>query len=362
MFHVAHISTAKTWRGGEQQIFYLINTLKGLIKQSLFCEKDSIIKQKVEPIITTVSFKKRGSINILIAREMAFYAKKEKVDLFHIHDSHAHNIYYLSCILFGLKIPAIVTRRIEKPINNFISSKKYNHQGIKKIVCVSDSVKKTLYPFIADKSKLYTIYSGIEIEPYIFKPINNILKQEFKIPIDSKIIGTVGALTHQKDHITFIKTADNIIKSTNENIYFFIVGSGKLEKKIKLEISKRNLNKHIILTGFRSDIPEVIKCFDVFLFTSIFEGLGTVILNAMAAKIPVVSTDVSGIPEMIIHDENGFLSPPKNETLLASQVLTLLTNKAKADLFTERSFKIVQNFTAEQMAIHNLNLYKTILK
>lgn len=360
MFHVAHISTAKTWRGGEQQIFYLINHLNGKINQSLFCPFNATLINKIDIPINTITFNKLGSINILIARKLKNYTVDNKVDLIHLHDSHAHNIYFLSCIMFGLKTPAIITRRIEKPITNLVSHYKYNHKNIQKIICVSNAVNKTISPFIINKQKLKTIYSGIDIEKYKTTEKKYILHKTFNIPTNSILIGTIGALTDQKDHFTFIEIAEKILQK--KDVYFVIIGKGKLEKEIRNTINNKNLKNRIFLSGFRNDIPNIIKDLDLFLFTSIFEGLGTVLLDAMASSIPIVSTDVSGIPEIIENDKNGFLSKPKDATNLASQVLELLENEEKLNLFIKNGLLKINQFSAENMAQQNFETYLEILQ
>ena len=360
MFHVTHISTAKTWRGGEQQIYYLMNHLNGKINQSIFCPYNAVLLNKIEIPINKITFNKRGSINILVARKLKKYTVENKVDLVHIHDSHAHNIYFLACILFGLKIPAIITRRIEKPITNIVSKYKYNHQNIQKIICVSDAVKETISPFITDKEKLKTIHSGIDIDKYNKTAKDYILHKTFNIPTNSILIGTIGALTNQKDHFTFIDVAEKIL--LKKEAYFIIIGSGKLEKEIKETINNKKLQSRIFLAGFRNDIPTIIKDLDIFLFTSIFEGLGTVLLDAMASGIPIVSTDVSGIPEIIENDKNGLLSKPKDTTNLASQVSELIENDEKRNFFIKNGLLKINQFSAENMAQQNFETYLDIIQ
>lgn len=360
MFHVTHISTAKTWRGGEQQIYYLINQLNSTIKQSIFCPFNAVLLEKINIPIEKITFNKRGSINLLVAKKLKKYADEKEINLFHIHDSHAHNIYFLASVFFGLKIPAIITRRIEKPISNIISHYKYNHKNIAKIICVSDAVKNTLFPFIKDKSKLKTIYSGIDEEKYLNNKKQFKLHEKFAISKESTIIGTIGALTVQKDHLTFINVAEKVLQK--KDAYFIIIGSGKLEKKLKKTIKLKNLQKRIFLAGFINDIPSIIKDLDLFLFTSIFEGLGTVLLDAMASGIPIISTNVSGIPEIIENNINGFLSNPKDATNLSLQVLTLLENDEKRSTFIQNGLSTVKKFTAQSMAKQNYKTYLEIIK
>lgn len=361
MLRIKHISTAETWRGGEQQIAYLIKYLNGKTIQTLFCPENAALNTKIQNDIPLEHFIKNGSLLVQAAKKLYRNEQVAPSNIIHCHDSHAHNIYLLSSLLFGLKTHAVITRRIEKPITSIVSKYKYNYPQIEKIACVSEAVKRRLEPSIRIKSKLTTIHSGIDIDKFKQNQTANILKKEFQLPKDSILIGNIGALTDQKDHETFIKTAKEIIQQ-NPNTYFFIAGEGELKEILLNQIALENLKDHVFLLGFRNDIPELLQSFDIFLFTSIFEGIGTTLLDAMAANVPIVSTNVSGIPEIITHNFNGFIHPPKDVKHLTESTLYLLKSKELREKFKANGQITVQNFSYQHTGKKYLQLYQQISK
>ncbi|MBX7225975.1 MAG: glycosyltransferase family 4 protein [Chitinophagales bacterium] len=361
MLRITHISTAETWRGGEQQIAYLTKYLNGKTIQILYCPENAILNTKVEDNIQIVHFTKNSSLSIKAAKKLYKNEQRTPSNIIHCHDSHAHNIYLLSSLIFGLKTPAVITRRIERPITSIISKYKYNYPRIEKIACVSEAVKRMLQPSIKSSSTLLTIHSGIDIDKFKQNKAVNILRKEFSLPEDSFIIGNIGALTDQKDHQTFIKTAKEIIRQI-PHTYFFIAGEGELKEILLNQITQENLKDHVFLLGFRNDIPDLLNAFDIFLFTSIFEGIGTTLLDAIAANVPIVSTNVSGIPEIITHNFNGFIHPPKDVKHLAESTIYLLKSKELRDKFAVNGKITVQNFSYQQTGEKYLQLYKQISK
>src|SRR5690606_28856874 len=124
---------------------------------------------------------------------------------------------------------------------------------------------------------------------------------------DSKVVINTSALAEHKDFPTFIKTA-KALTSKYSDLYFVIYGDGPLKEEIKNLIEAEKLEKKVILAGFQKNLETVIGSADLFLITSKDEGLGTSILDAFSAKLPVVATRAGGIPEIVIHEKTGSTS------------------------------------------------------
>ena len=160
---VLHISSALSWRGGEQQVAYLMDEIENAGHvQYLYCPKGSELSIHArKKALTFQTYSKRGSIDLLSARRLAKYARTKKVDLIHMHDSHAHNLAILATSLFRLRVPLVLSRRVDFPLkSNFFSNWKYNHSAIKKILCVSKNISKIIAPQIKDQSKICLLYTS----------------------------------------------------------------------------------------------------------------------------------------------------------------------------------------------------------
>ena len=357
---VLHFSSAKTWRGGEQQIAYLMAELYKLgIDQHVFCVEGSAVADFCTKNQFQFSiYKKRASIDPGPGLKLSRIVRQFKIDLVHIHDAHAHTFAAMSATLFGLKVPLVLSRRVDFPIKKGIFSRwKYNHPGIKAILCVSGFIKKVIEKDIQEPAKIKVVYSGIDISKFHFQK-NNILKNEFGIPPDSLLIANVAAIAPHKDYFTFVDTAE-ILLTTRPNAHFLIIGGdGGEEKAIRNYIRQKKLDGKVQLTGFRKDIPEVLPGVDLFLFTSKEEGLGTSLLDALACRVPVVATDAGGATEIIEHRETGLMTTVKNAVKLAECVLNLLDDEMLKKRVVNNGFEKLKMFSVEETARKTLEVYR----
>lgn len=358
-----HISSALTWRGGEQQIAYLLEELqKYEVEQHVFCvEKTPLAVWCEKNKISYFAYKKKSSISTKVAEKIAAFCYIKKIDLIHVHDSHSHTYAFMSVVLNWNKADIVISRRVDFPIRrSFFSSWKYNHSSIKKIICVSEGVKSVLFPAIKDKGMLNVIYDGIDIERFVFEQ-SNILHREFNIPKEKKIIANIAAIANHKDYFTFVNTAKNLI-SKGLDVVFFIIGDDDGEEAIiKKYVHQQNLSSHIIFTGFRTDIPQILPEVDVLLFTSKEEGLGTTILDAFACKVPVVATAAGGIPEIITNEKTGLLAPVGDAQTLAHYVEKILADRNLREQLIENAWQKVKYFSKENMAKKTLEVYQSLL-
>jgi len=278
---------------------------------------------------------------------------KKEIDIIHAHDSRALTSAILAATLFGDKTPIIVSRRVDFPIR---SKRKYNHKNITKIICVSDAIREITGPDIVNKSVLTTIHSGIDLFRFSTGGEFKRLRTEFNIPPGTPLVGNVAALAPHKDYFTFLDTAGLLVEKGIPARYF-IIGEGKLEEQLKDYADDKGLNEHVIFTGFRNDIPEILPELDIFLVTSETEGLSTSILDAIACKVPVVATNAGGIPEIIEHNVTGMLGGIKQPETLADGILTILSNETLREEIVTNASEKLKGFTKETTAEKTLQIY-----
>ena len=359
---ILHISTPKSWRGGEQQLAYLYEELaKKGIEQYILCRKGGqmAVRGKAKGW-NIIECPKRTAIDPFFARKVKVVCKQKGINLIHTHDSHAHSFAVMSASLFGNKTPIIVSRRVDFAISKS-SIKKYNHRNIKRILCVSDAIKNLTSPDISDTSVLKTVHSGIDLSrfPNQKKDCTK-LRSEFKIPVEVPLIGNVAAIAPHKDYFTFLNTAQELVKR-GAVAKFLIIGTGPMQQEIKEYCAELGLHDHVIFTGFRSDIPEVLPELNVFLITSETEGLGTSVIDAFACKVPVVATKAGGIPELVKHEKSGLLADIKDPIGLADQVERVLNGEIDLNSITEGQQNILKLFTKNATAEKTLAEYKAVL-
>jgi len=159
------------------------------------------------------------------------------------------------------------------------------------------------------------------------------IKKDLGLPPDSFVIGAVARFVEQKGLPYFIKAAVKVLNDCGRpDIYFLLVGYGKLESELIHLVNELKINSRFIIRSAK-DINEILPILNIFIVSSLWEAQPISMLEAMAAGCPVVATKVGGIPEIIIEEKNGLLAEPKDENSLALKIITLVKNdKLRYDL------------------------------
>lgn len=361
--NVLQLSSESSWRGGEQQIAYLIHELqlKGIIPLIAGRPKSSFSVYAKEQSWRYLPLEMRNSIDYRSALRLKKICEDEKIDLLHVHSSRAHGIAYLA-YLAGNKTPIIVSRRVDFPPNdNFLSRHKYNIDAVKKIACVSEAIMHMVKPVLNQPEKCITIYSGIDHSKFKGFESSDWLRAKYNINKDTLLVGNTSAIAPHKDYFTFIETAKQFISKYQTPIKFFIIGTGPLEAKIKAYSSEKQMDEHIIFTGFLNNIHEVLPSLDIFFISSETEGLGTSILDAFACKIPVMATEAGGIPEIVFNGVTGLTAAVKDSEALAEQLYLLISDKKLQQNLVEAAYTKSLALDKTQMAHAYFDIYKNIL-
>jgi glycosyltransferase involved in cell wall biosynthesis len=361
--NVLHLSSESTWRGGEQQIAYLIEELDTMgIKPIVACKPDSKFEALcIEKGWEHYPLNMKNSTDLKSGLGLKKLCKKLSIDIVHAHSSHSHGTAYLSYLL-GNKTNVVLTRRVDFELkNNFISRHKYTFPKIKKIVCVSDAIKEIVLKTTRQKEKCMTIYSAInhkKFEPYIG---NDYLRKRFKIADDITLIGNTSAIAPHKDYFTFVDSAQYYIQNFDQKVKFFIIGQGELENEIKDYVKKMRLEDYFVFTGFIKNIEEVLPSLDIFFISSKTEGLGTSVIDAFATKVPVVGTMAGGIPELVKNLDTGLIAEVKDFKSLAENLFKLKKDEKLQDQLIKNAYEYSLQFNTKVMAEKYLNLYHEIL-
>ncbi|MCX2738471.1 glycosyltransferase family 4 protein [Pontibacter anaerobius] len=361
---VLHIASERTWRGGEQQIAYLIEELQQQqVENFVACRRgsafESYCQQQGIPHIS-LSFAK--PLLPLAASQLKQYVNANGIQLLHLHSSLAHTLGVLTHMM-GSQADLILSRRVEFSIGkNPLSAFKYNYGGIKRIICVAEAVCRQMAASIKDGSRCVTVHSGIDIEKVrrSINPQEQYLRNTYNIPQHFKLIGNVSALDKHKDYFTFLDTV-KLLKEQSLQAKYFAIGSGPLEQEIKEYAIQLGLQEDVIFTGFLKNARQVLAELDLFLFTTIKEGLGSTVLDAFACGTPVVATNTGGIPEMVEDGITGMLAPVKSPEKLAQKCLQVLQDPELRKRLVENASRKVLEFSKQQTALKTLAVYKEVL-
>lgn len=348
---ILHIISSVNWRGGEQQVDALFNYSHADFDYYIFCPENAELQKRNEVKKNKIfTYKKRFGVDILAAFKLKKVCAGNQIDLIHMHDSHAINTYYIAC-LFGLKIPSVIHRHVNFPVTK---KWKYNAEKIKKIICVSETVKAGFQSFITEE-KLVVIQPGIHISQWTENNNSHKIKNELNLSNEHKIVGMVAALEKEKNIDAFLEIAKKVIEQNN-NIHFVLIGDGTLMHTYTQSTNQQKMNIHFL--GFRDDVKELISGFDVFLFTSNNEGFPLVLLEAMAAKIPILSNNFPSVNELLQYQQNGLLYKNMEDAVYKLQLLNSETTQRNQ--LVENAFQFVQQFDITLMNQRIADVYKSI--
>src|SRR5579859_417028 len=203
--------------------------------------------------------------------------------------------------------------------------------------------------------EVVNIYEGLDLQRFATLPAKESMRESLGIPARKKVIAAITRLEVGKGLPEFIQMAAVVIRSYAD-VVFLIVGDegpdgGTLTRQLRDLVHALHLDEHVIFTGWRDDIPSVMKCLDIFVHcpTTFIEGLARTCLETMAVGIPAVVSENGGMPDAVENGVTGFVVPPGNIQAMAESVLTLLQNEAQCREFGERArMRLERLFDAAQ--------------
>jgi len=188
-----------------------------------------------------------------------------------------------------------------------------------------------------------------------------ILRESLGMTPDQPMVLWVGRLVPIKGCEIFLH-ACAIVAKYDERVRFFMIGDGPLRDSLRALASELGLTGRLEITGEWTDIVPWMGASDIYVLSSLNEGLGRVLLEAMATRNPLVATDVGGVGEIVVPDETGFLVPPENPERLADGILTLLMDPVRSRAMGEKGFRRSKSFDLQQMTAHTAALYEELLR
>jgi glycosyltransferase involved in cell wall biosynthesis len=197
-----------------------------------------------------------------------------------------------------------------------------------------------------------------------FKNIQINIKEKKKslgIPPGSTLIGSVGRLADQKGYVYFLEAAAKLL-TENPELYFILIGDGPMAEEHKNHAHKLGIDQNVIFTGGRTDVEELLTCFDLFISSSLWEGLPTVLLEAMAAGVPIIATDIPGTNELIENNYNGLLVEPYNSESLKSGIIKLLNSQKLRHQFSMNAYATLKDYEMPAIARKYEDLYLALIR
>lgn len=282
------------------------------------------------------------------------FLRQQRVELVHAHQYGPFLYSGLSRFAAG-RVPILFMehgrdfpdypRPKRKVANRFLLSKK-DH-----VVAVGDCVRDALVEHEGiRRDRVEVIYNGIDLAQY--DPTvteRESVRQELGLSSDELIVMQVGRLNRLKDHITSVRAMAQLSKD-HPRVRLVLVGDGEERSSIENTIDELNLHERVVLLGTRHDVPRLLQAADIFMLSSITEGIPLTLIEAMATGLPCVATRVGGNGEVIVDGETGLLATASDPSDLAAKLRVLVTDPRRRKSMGEEGHRIAESkFDAQQM-------------
>ncbi len=354
---ILHLSTASTWRGGEQQALYLVAGLQARgIDNLVVTQPEAPLAERVRTTgARVIELRCRGEWDLLARWKLARLMKREAAVLLHAHDAHGATVGGAAARRAGR--PAVCTRRVDFEVR---SVKKYAR--LDRVICISEAIRTVCRDAGVPEDRLRLVPSGIDLARIREGPEETAaVRQEFapdkKKPL---LLLNVASLTDHKGQRYLLEAMPAVLARLPQT-QLVIVGTGELEGPLRHQANLLAIDEDVTFAGFREDVPTLLKACDLFVMASHLEGLCTSVMDAMAAGKAVVATAAGGLPELVEDGRTGLVVPVRDPDALAAGLLDLLTDRKKRERFAKAAGEVAaKRFDKERMIDGTLAVYREL--
>jgi L-malate glycosyltransferase len=355
-----HVDSARTWRGGQNQVLLTVNGLRAMgHRAALVAHPDGELRRRAAEGMELLPLAPRTEVDLSAAWRFSRLVRRLEPDIVHAHDPHAVAMAALALSMGSSnnrRVPPLVaSRRVDFHLKGN-SFSRWKHRQVDCFIAASDAIRRMLVADGVPADHTVTVHEGIDLDHVVAAPPVNV-HEAFWLPHDSPVVGNVAALVPHKGQRHLIDAAALVVRELPD-ARFVIMGEGELREHLDRLVREHHLEKHVRLPGFRTDVLGCLKSFDLFVMSSVSEGLGTSLLDAMACSKAVVATRVGGIPEVVHEGVTGLLVEPRDHRQLANAILQLLRNHEQREHYGTAGFERVrERFTVERMLAETVAVY-----
>jgi glycosyltransferase involved in cell wall biosynthesis len=353
-----HIDTARTWRGGQNQVLLTVNGLREIgHRAALVAHPDGELRRRAAEGLELIPLAPRAEMDLSAAWRLSRLVKRLRPEVVHAHDAHGVAMASLALSLGGAaQSPVLVaSRRVDFHLRQN-SFSRWKHRQVDCFVCASEAIRQMLVADGVPAERTVTVHEGIDIDHVrAARPVN--VHEAFWLPHNAPVVGNVAALVPHKGQRHLIEAARLVVQRMPD-VRFLILGEGELREMLERQVREYRLEKHVFLPGFRTDVLGCLKSFDLFAMSSVTEGLGTTLLDAMACGKAIVATRTGGIPEVVDDGVTGKLVAPRDHAAMAQAILELLDDHAgRARMGDAGRARVEARFTVERMIAGTAAVY-----
>jgi glycosyltransferase involved in cell wall biosynthesis len=356
---ILHVEGGRHLYGGAQQVLYL---LKGLqrrgIDNALTCPAGSDLASAAQPYAQVYPVPMGGDLDPMLIRRIGRCIQAVRPDLVHLHSRIGADVMGgIACRLAG--VPVIHSRRVDNPEKPWVVRLKYRLHD--RVVAISEAIGRVLVAEGLPREKLRIVRSAVDVSRFGATCEREKAAASLGVDPSSRWIGVIAQLIVRKGHRYLIDALPDLVGEFPDlRVLFF--GQGPEEEELRRRITARGLEQNVLLVGFRGDLPRLLPCLELLVHPATLEGLGVSLLQASSAGVPIVASNVGGIPEAVRDGVNGLLVPPADVAALGEAIERLLRDKTFSRGLGEAGRKLMRTeFSADAMVDGNLHIYRELL-
>ncbi len=318
--------------------------------------------------VDVVPLRRKGYVDPAGVLKIRSWLRTRSVDVLHCHS--AKDLWVLVPALCGhsTNVPLVLTKHIGtlKPKKDGLHRMLYHRVDF--VIAVSEVIRRNVlrtHPIA--ENKVGVIPNGVDLTGFDPARRNRrMIRGAFGIPENATVIGTAGRLSWWKGYREFIRTAESLVR-TRPDVWFLAVGGATFGEEAEAEAVLRfarslDLRNRLVFTGFRNDMADLYSAMDLFVYPAYAEAFGLVLIEAMAAGLPVVSTDCDGVPEIVQDGVTGILVPARDARPLIRAVDGLLAHPHRMRAFGRAGRKHAENKYDFEMVVSQIErLYERLM-
>ena len=357
---ILHCDFRLSWAGGQNQLWLLARGLRDRGHRQWIATRpqSEMARHARAEGFDVVEHPYRGEVDPRGYLSLRRAIAARGPDVVHAHDSHSLMPAAVAARLVRPRPAVVGHRRVDFPIRSHPLSRWKYAPGPDRLIAIRRRVRVVVLAAGVPAERLALIPSGIALATPP-APKGPTLRQRLDAPEGTPIVLTIASLADYKDHPTLVDAAARL-KPREPMTRWAVCGAGGLLGEIRADVERRGLSDRLRYLGYVAGARGLLPEADVFCLSSKTEGLGTSVLDAMAAGVPVAATAGGGIPEMIEHEVTGLLAPVGDGAALAAAIDRLLDDRALARRLAETARESVRDFDVERTIDRTEALYREL--
>ncbi|MFN2398031.1 MAG: glycosyltransferase family 4 protein [Gemmatimonadaceae bacterium] len=367
---VIHVDTERSWRGGEQQVLWLAEALAAIgIRSLIAARQGSALAQRATAAgIQVVACDPAGELAPLSALRLRGVVKRERIDIVHAHTAHAVALAAMATLNGGHAragaAKMVVTRHVEfPPRGNFATMWKYGRAHA--VIAVSAAVRESLLASRVVRVPVDIIPAGIDLSRDV-RPASAASLASLGVPLGAPVVVMAAALTAEKDPVTFVRAA-YLARRRVPALHAILLGEGSERAAVEQALREQRTRDSddgadwFHLAGFREDAVEIMAAANVVASSSVKEGFGLSLLEAMASGKPVVATATGGVVDLVENGRSGLLVAPADAERLGDAIAAILTDNGLGARLRDGATRRATEFSMERVAERTARVYDRVM-